>query len=85
MGDPIAFHTAPRPRLDLLDPRGREHVWIATAVYRIQPEAVRAAIANNESLHLDRENLATIEVGCWVCEQPFSERLSHRKCTGEPR
>lgn len=82
MGDEIRFATPQRPRQDLLAPERGEHAWIAAAVYRLTPETLRAG---TEQLNLDRENLATIEVGCWVCEQPYSDRLSYRKCSGEPQ
>lgn len=75
----IRYATPARPRLDLLDPAHLEHVWIAAAIYRLSPDRLR-----DSELNLDRENLATVEVGCWVCEQPYEDRLSYRKCPGEP-
>lgn len=83
--DDLQFETAPRPRQDLLVQERDEHVWIATAIYRVTPEAMREAVARGESMHLDMENLAVVEAGCWVCEQAFDPRLSYRKCPGEPR
>jgi hypothetical protein len=83
MTGPIQFATQARPRQDLLLPERDEHVWIATVAYRLSPETCRAA-ENGDQLNLDKENLAVIEVGCFVCEQPWSTRLSYRKCTGEP-
>jgi hypothetical protein len=86
MTEPIRYESAPRPRPDLLEDRPGEHVWTALAVYRVQPEVLRAAAGGQlSSLNLDRENLATIEVGCYRCEEPYSTRLSYRKCPGEPR
>lgn len=71
-------------RPELLEPaRPGEHVWIAAAAYRLQPESLRGRL-HVEQVNLDRENLATISIGCFVCEQPWSEYLSYRKCTGEP-
>jgi hypothetical protein len=80
--EPIRFATPSRPRLDLLEPARDEHVWVVVAAYRVSLETLRAA--QGEQMHLDRENLATIEVGCFICEQGYSERLSYRKCSGEP-
>lgn len=80
---PIQFATPQRPREDLLLPERDEHAWMALAVYRLSAETLRAQAG--DQLHLDRENLATIEIGCYVCEQPYSERLSYRRCPGEPR
>ena len=77
----VRFRAAPRP--ELLQPgRLGEHVWIAAAVYRVQPEALRGTAA--DQIFLDMENLASIEVGCYVCEQPWSERISYRRCPGDP-
>lgn len=76
-------YTAPAPRDELLHPyRVGEHVWIAMAVYRVSAEALRGSAA--DQVHLDRENLAVINVGCYVCEEPWEERLSYRGCPGHP-
>lgn len=79
----LQFATPQRPRLDLLVDRPGEHVWVAMAVYRMSADTLRAAAG--DQLHFDRENLATIEIGCFVCEQPYAERMSYRRCPGEPR
>lgn len=82
MADEIRFATPQRPREDLLRQERDEHVWVALAAYRVDPEALRASAGGE--LHMDRENLATIEIGCFVCERAYEERLSYRSCTGEP-
>lgn len=66
----------------LLPHRVGEHVWIAAAVFRVSADALRGRAA--DSVHLDRENLATIEIGCYACEQPWSEVLAARGCPGHP-
>lgn len=77
-------YQAPAERAELLVPdRLGEHVWVAMAVFRVSAVALRGTAL--DQVHLDRENLATIEVGCYVCEQPWAERLSYRGCPGEPR
>jgi hypothetical protein len=79
----IHYQTSQRPNPALLAPhRPGEHVWIAAAVFRVSAEHLRGRAT--DSVHMDRENLATIEVGCYVCEQPWSERVSYRRCPGEP-
>jgi len=83
MTEPIEFETAPRPRLDLLTPERDEHVWIASAVYRMAAETLRDGAGGQ--LNLDRRKVLAIEIGCWICEEPYSERLSYRKCAGEKR
>ena len=65
----VRFRAAPRP--ELLQPgRLGEHVWIAAAVYRVQPEALRGTAA--DQIFLDMENLASIEVG----RLPYGEAVS---------
>ena len=82
-GTGARYYSRRAPRPELLKPdRLDEHVWVAVAAFRVSPESLRGAAA--ESVHLDRENLATVDVGCYVCEQPWSERLSYRKCPGDP-
>ena len=80
---PIRYRfTGERP--ELLDPdRPGEHVWIAAAAFRLQPETLRRA-SGVDQVNLDRENLASVSVGCYVCEEPWSERLSYRRCPGDP-
>lgn len=76
-------YSAPAPRTELLQPeRVGAHVWIAMACYRVSAEALRGSAA--DQVHLDRENLAIIEVGCYVCEEPWSEQISYRGCPGHP-
>lgn len=72
-----------RPNEALLLPhRVGEHVWIAMACFRVSADTLRGRAA--DAVHMDRENLATIEIGCYVCEQPWSERLACRGCPGHP-
>lgn len=82
-GSGITYDSA-RARANLLAPeQPGEHVWIVTAVYRVSPQQVEALEAHEE--HLDAENLAMVATGCFVCEQPYSKRLSSRRCPGELR
>jgi hypothetical protein len=62
-----------------------DHVWSALAAFRLSEESARAAMDGAGQVHLDMENLASINVGCFVCEEPWSQRIAHRRCTGEPR
>lgn len=83
---PIRYQ-AVRANPDLLEQaRPGEHVWITIATWRVSGEDLLAAHREDRELtmHWDAENLAGFHVGCYVCEQQFSERLYHRKCTGEP-
>lgn len=79
-GSGMHYHSS-RARPELLQPpREGEHVWMALSVHVISVEGLR----NNAALNLDAETLAQISVGCYVCEQPYSERMSYRKCPGDP-
>ena len=76
-------HGAQCARTGLLEPRNGEHVWMIMAGYVQSAEAMRKA-QRGEQVYLDAENLAFVQSGCFVCEQPYSDRLSYRKCPGEP-
>ena len=78
---------APRANPELLIPKRRgEHVWICIASWRMSGEKILAGMKGEDTfLTWDQENLADFSIGCFICEEPFSERLYHRKCTGEPR
>lgn len=55
----------------------KEHYWVGTMMYKINPPL--------EEGHLfDAAMLRSAAFGCYICEQPYSRRLMHRKCTGEP-
>ena len=83
MAEDRIYYKAPPERLSLLEPAAPgEHVWIAVACFRVQPESLRGK--SSDQVNLDRENLATVTTGCYICEEPWSERLSYRKCKGDP-
>lgn len=53
-----------------------EHVWIAIATFRVTAET----LARGEQVHMDQENLASVEMGCYMCEEPYSVVTARRKC-----
>lgn len=56
----------------------REHLWIATAAWLVTDPG------KAETLLLDRENLlVSPAIGCYVCEEPYTERIAHRRCSGK--
>jgi hypothetical protein len=61
------------------------HVWVAVVMYRLSTESAEAAMTATAQVHLDMENLALINVGCYLCEQPWSAQTARRRCSGEPR
>lgn len=62
-----------------------EHLWIVAAAYLISEQAAREAMdsAVPTSLILDAENLGSLSIGCYVCEEPATARTMHRRCRGE--
>jgi hypothetical protein len=73
----------PEPKPELLkQTKEGEHVWIAAAAFRLSEDNLKDSTGR---IHMDRENLATIAVGCFICEQQFQQRLFFRKCPGEPK
>jgi len=79
-GSGIEFEAAGIDRQELLVPKGKEHIWIATAVYRLGDKE----LSSDKTFHMDMENLVMTMFGCFVCEQPFQKRLVYRDCPGEP-
>ena len=56
----------------------REHYWLAVVGFRVSPPLVDDTV-------LDHENIRVApSVGCFICEQPYTELLAHRRCKGEP-
>lgn len=79
----IRYNAAESVKPELLEPKNGEHVWVTIVGFVHDAETIRQAYRGEQVL-MDMENIATMEVGCFVCEESFSERLSYRKCTGEP-
>lgn len=67
-----------------LIPKDNEHVWITAVAFVHSAETMRAGMKGDTSVMMDMENIASVSHGCYVCEQEWSERLSYRKCPGEP-
>lgn len=65
----------------LRDPGPGRHLWTMLAVWSVaDPTAAQDPTA---TIHLDRENLLTIEgPGCFKCEEPYTPRLAGRRCQG---
>ncbi|WP_143661810.1 hypothetical protein [Streptomyces glaucescens] len=67
------------------DPGPGEHLWTILTMHRVSDDMIRRLNRGEEPGPelLDHENLLTLEgPGCFKCEQPYSRRLAHRKCTG---
>lgn len=73
------------PAPDVLDrrlaaaDRPGEHLWTALAVWQIDPREWLGG-----RVILDTENLLSVQgVGCFKCEQRFSNRLARQPCRGK--
>lgn len=56
-------------RNDLPEKRPGRHRWICTAAYVLSDLDVAAAYDKDTDKFLDHENLFSIAIGCWDCEQ----------------
>lgn len=71
-------------RLDELVARAErvgEHLWTMNVCHLVSDidQAVRGEML------ADIENLLYAGLGCYVCEQPFTPELRHRRCPGQPK
>lgn len=81
---PGQFHSS-RARPELLEQaRPGEHVWTSVVAHVLSDATVKALLAGSANVHMDGENVADIQLGCFVCEEPLTERMYHRRCPGEP-
>lgn len=71
-------------RIPDYDPRTGEHYWICPLVFHVADPRKCYASPDTPML-FDKENLVlTTTVGCYYCEEPYSDRLYFRRCKGEP-
>lgn len=69
-----------RPAAQLPPKLPGAHRWIATAAYVVTvADAVNAADPEHVSF-LDRENLFSLAIGCWGCEQPLGVIDATSRC-----
>lgn len=66
------------------DSRSGAHFWMMPLAYRIDdPEKI---MSGERQLILDKEALVLAAgIVCYYCEEPWSKRLQHRRCPGDPR
>jgi len=74
-----------RPAAQLPAKRPGKHRWIATGAWILSDLAVTNARDPDLPKFLDNENLMTLSIGCWDCEQPLGviEPNSFCPATGE--
>ena len=79
-----AHYPISRARPGLLEPRKPgEHVWILAAIHRVSADEI-GGWRGDSPLFLDAENLASAELGCYICEQEWTAEIALKPCPGEP-
>lgn len=82
---------APPPNAEKLEKelqyhiKAGKHLWNTIAMYLSTEENVRAAYAGEAPLIMDKENLMTLHVGCFICEEPYRKEMLNKRCKGEPK
>lgn len=64
-------------RLIRLHKRTNRHLWTALLMFHTDPTASHAVF--DSSTLMGRP-----EIGCYICEEPWSEEIHGQKCPGEP-
>ncbi len=54
-----------------------EHVWVVIVTHLVTDPGAPEQL-------LDLKSMVGAYMGCYVCEQPWTERQRHRRCPGEP-
>lgn len=57
------------------------HYWIALAMFKLSDQSIKSMMT--EKVHMDMENLMQVHMGCYLCEEVYSERASKRRCKGD--
>ena len=65
--------------------KSHTHVWTVMQLHVVSGDTLTEHLAREEAPLLDGETFRAIEVGCYVCEQPFDPRLVTRKCKAVKR
>jgi hypothetical protein len=60
-----------RPAAELPPKRPGVHRWVATGAWVLSDLAVASVDDPDVMKFLDNENLMTLSIGCWDCEQPL--------------
>lgn len=69
----------------ITDPGPGIHLWNVIVAFRVADDKVRQMAEGEDpgEVYMDAENMMSAPaLCCFKCEQPYSRRLFHRKCTG---
>lgn len=75
------FNASTAARNELPPKHPGQHRWIATAAYILRDLDVAHAYDEDTEKYLDHENLFSLAVGCWDCEQPLGAITADSRCT----
>jgi hypothetical protein len=63
--------------------KAHEHLWSAIAQFGISKRQLEQH--GTDDIPMDAENLYSVMLGCYICEQIYDKQLLHRRCPGEPK
>ena len=61
--------------------RHGNHLWVTLVAYKVSEESL--ANSDKEFMNLDVENIRSLSIGCYICEEEYSPLLAKRRCKGE--
>lgn len=79
-----SYDSATASRNDLPAKVDGQHRWIATAAFVLRDIDMAAVDDETMPKFLDHENLFSLAIGCWDCEQPLGTITVGSHCPGDP-
>lgn len=79
----LGHHYEARPHAELAAKVPGKHRWIATGAWVMSDLAVDKAHDPDAMKFLDNENLMSLSIGCWDCEQPLGLIQPGSHCPAE--
>jgi hypothetical protein len=70
-------------RAAAMNTRAGAHLWIIATSYGLTDQEAANGIEGVQVLLDDDHLLSVTAIGCYICEQPYSEAVG-RRCKGEP-
>lgn len=64
----------------LIPERPGAHVWVMMVALRLSAEEIEAHVASGANLRLDTSRAAWAEIGCYVCENPYTPERATQPC-----
>jgi hypothetical protein len=66
--------------------KSQQHLWIAAVVHRVSQSLAEDIVLRPETTepNFDAESISSIELGCFICEQPLTRAIVKKRCPGDP-